>query len=170
MPQAASGPASSTARPREHALLAWLEDAAARLPDKVFVHSIDQGRAIAYAEMHDMVGRVGAAMRARGIGANDRVALLSNNALEHLIVYLGAMCHGATVCTVQVEMNQAYFDEILRALDPALVLHEEALGLGALAAASPGEWQTLGRWDGGSGFFAELALRPGTPQDPAQRV
>ena len=140
----------------------------ARLPDKVFVHSIDQGRAITYAEMHDMVGRVGAAMRARGIGANDRVALLSNNALEHLIVYLGAMCHGATVCTVQVEMNQAYFDEILRALDPALVLHEEALGLGALAAASPGEWQTLGRWDGArdEGFFAELALRPGAPQAP----
>ena len=140
----------------------------ARLPDKVFVHSIDQGRAIAYAEMHDMVGRVGAAMRARGIGANDRVALLSNNALEHLIVYLGAMCHGATVCTVQVEMNQAYFDEILRALDPALVLHEEALGLGALAAASPGEWRTLGRWGGAGdeGFFAELAGRPGAPQDP----
>ena len=92
---------------------------------------IDQGRAISFARMHDMAGRVGAALRARGIGANDRVALLSGNSLEHLIVYLGTMCHGATICTVQVDMNRAHLDEILRALDPALTLHEDALGLEA---------------------------------------
>ena len=168
MPQADPRPAAGPVRPSEHALLAWLEDAAARRPDKTFVHSIDQGRAIAFAEMHDMVGRVGAALRARGIGANGRVALLSNNALEHLIVYLGAMSHGATICTVQADMNRAYLDEILRALDPALVLHEDALGLGEPGAAAPGEWQPLGRWDGdrGEGFFAELAGRPGAPQTP----
>ncbi len=172
MPQAdrrpAAAAATAPARPPEHALLAWLEDAAARFPDKAFVHSIDQRRAITYAEMHDMVGRVGAAMRVRGIAANDRVALLSDNALEHLIVYLGAMCHGATICTVQVEMNRAHLDGILRALSPKLVLHEEALGLGAAGAASPGEWLPLGRWDGGAGagFFAELAGRPAAPQDP----
>ena len=168
MSQAAPGTARAPARPPEHALLAWLEAAASRLPDKPFVHSIDQGRTITYAGMHDMAGRVGAALRARGIGANDRVALLSGNALEHLIVYLGAMCHGATVCTVQTEMNRVHLDEILRALDPALTLHEDALGLGALAAGAPGEWQSLGRWDGGAGegFFAELAGREGAPRTP----
>ena len=168
MPQAGSHPAQPPARPREHALLAWLEDAVARLPDKVLVHSIDQDRAISFAEMYDMVGRVGAALRARGIGANDRVALLSGNALEHLIVYLGTMCHGATICTVQADTNRAHMEEILRALDAALVLHEDGLGLDALEETSPGEWQPLGRWDGGGGegFFAELAGRPGVPQTP----
>ena len=168
MPQAGSHAAQAPARPREHALLAWLEDAAARLPDKVFVHGIDRDRSISYAEMHDMVGRVGAALRARGLGANDRVALLSGNALEHLIVYLGAMCHGATICTVQADTNRAHLEEILRALDPALTLHEDALGLDDLAGAAPGEWQPLGRWDGGGGegFFAELAERPGAPRTP----
>ena len=163
MPQAAPHPAHASARPREHALLAWLEDAAARLPDKVFVHSIDQDRTITFAAMYDMVGRVGAALRARGIGANDRVALLSGNAIEQLIVYLGTMCHGATICTVQVDTNRAHMDEILRALDAALILYEHELGLDA-----PGEWQPLGRWhrDGGEGFFAELAARPGKPQTP----
>ena len=161
-----SQPAPASARPREHALLSWLEAAASRLPDKIFVHSIDQGRAISFARMHDLAGRVGAALRARGIGANDRVALLSGNSLEHLIVYLGAMCHGATICTVQVDMNRAHLDEILRALDPALTLHEDALGLDALAASAPGEWRALGRWDRGDGFFAELARRQGAPPTP----
>ena len=169
--QAAPGAAPAPARPREHALLDWLEAAAARLPDKVFVHAIDQGRAIAYAGMRDMAGRVGAALAARGIGANDRVALLSGNALEQLIVYLGTMCHGATICTVQADTNRGHLEEILRALDPALVLHEDALDLGGLAAASPGEWQRLGRWEegGGEGFFAELAElagRAGAPREP----
>ena len=168
MPQTSSGTAHPPARPREHALLAWLEAAAARLPDKVFVHSIDQDRAISFAGMYDMAGRVGAALRARGLGANDRVALLSGNALEHLIVYLGTMCHGATICTVQADTNRAHMEEILRALDAALVLHEDGFGLGALGETSPGEWQPLGRWDGGAGegFFAELAGRPGEPQTP----
>ncbi len=166
MPQSASGTAHASARPREHALLAWLEDAAARLPDKVFVHGIDRDRAISFAGMYDMAGRVGAALRARGVGANDRVALLSGNAIEHLIVYLGTMCHGATICTVQADTNRAHLEEILRALDPALTLHEDELGLGDLAAAAPGEWQPLGRWDGGAGFFAELAERPGEPRTP----
>ena len=166
MSQAAPGAARAPARPREHALLAWLEAAAAHLPDKTFVHAIDQDRAITFAEMHGMAGRVGAALRTRGIGANDRVALLSGNALEHLIVYLGAMCHGATVCTVQVDMNRAHLGEILRALDAALTLHEGSLGLGGLAAEAPGEWRELGNWDRGEGFFAELAGRSGAPRDP----
>ena len=168
MPQAGPHPAHATARPREHALLAWLEDAAARLPDKVFVHSIDQNRTITFAGMHDMVGRVGAALRARGIGANDRVALLSGNAIEHLIVYLGTMCHGATICTVQADTNRAHMDEILRALDAKLILHEDGLGLDALGETAPGEWQPLGLWDGGGGegFFAELAERPDVPRTP----
>ena len=163
--QAAPGAAPAPARPREHALLDWLEAAAQRLPDKVFVHAIDQGKSIAYAGMHDMAGRVGAALRARGLGANDRVALLSGNALEHLIVYLGTMCHGATICTVQADTNRAHLEEILGALDPALVLHEDALGLGGLADTAPGEWQRLGRWPG-EGFFAELAGRAGAPREP----
>ncbi|MDE0058169.1 MAG: class I adenylate-forming enzyme family protein [Defluviicoccus sp.] len=166
MSQPAPRPAPASARPREHALLAWLEEAASRLPDKTFVHSIDQGRAISFAGMHDLAGRVGTALRARGIGANDRVALLSGNSLEHLIVYLGTMCHGATVCTVQVDMNRAHLGEILRALDPALTLHEDALGLDALAASAPGEWRALGRWDNGDGFFAELARTQGAPRTP----
>ena len=108
MPQAGPHPAHAPARPREHALLAWLEDAAARLPDNVFVHGIDRGRAISYAEMHDMVRRVSAAVRARGLEANDRVALLSGNAVEHLIVYLGAMCHGATTPLTDAMVSRIY--------------------------------------------------------------
>ena len=52
------------------------------------------------------------------LGANDRVALLSNNSIEHLLVYFGVLAYGATVCTVHVEMNRNQLDHILAARSP----------------------------------------------------
>ncbi len=145
--------------PVEHILLAWLESNSVRRPDKVFVHSIDQNKAITYRQAWLAVGRIVGEMAARGLRPNDRVALLANNSIEHLLVYLGVMVHGATVCTIHVEMNAAHFKDILGALDARLVLFEEGLDLERLQGAAGGEWIPLGVWrsDGGEGFFADIA-------------
>ena len=159
MPQSEAPMPAASDQPVEHVLLAWLERNAARHPDKVFVHSIDQDKAITYRQARLAVGRLAREMAARGLGANDRVVLLANNSIEHLMAYLGVMVHGATVCTVHVEMNAAYIEDILGSLDARLVLFEEGLGLERLKGTAGGEWIPLGDWrpDRGAGLFADIA-------------
>ena len=71
--------------------------------------------------------RIAALLHERGIGSNDRVALLADNSIEHLICYFGVMAYGATICTVHVEMNRNQLDNIFARLAPALVLHQDEL-------------------------------------------
>jgi acyl-CoA synthetase (AMP-forming)/AMP-acid ligase II len=146
----------------------WVADSAAAFPDKPFIVSVDQDKTITHGEFAALAAGIGHALAARGVGANDRVALLANNSLEHLAAYIGTLAYGATMCTVHVEMNQVHFEEILTALAPKLVLYEEGLGVERLAGRVAGEWRPLGEWgrDRASGFFAELAGLPATPLPP----
>jgi acyl-coenzyme A synthetase/AMP-(fatty) acid ligase len=157
------GPAESGGRQRDVAasklLQHWFERHAGRLADKVFLDSIDQDKAITYGQLLETAQRLSRYLGQAGIGANDRVALLSNNSLEHLTTYLGVMAHGATICTINVEMNAAYFEDILNGLRPKLVLFEDGAVAGDLADRTPGAWRALGLWqaEGGTGLFADLA-------------
>lgn len=140
----------------------WLERNAARAPDKAFIRSIDQhDKTISNRQLLETARRLSGHLADAGIGANGRVALLSNNAIEHLVAYLGVMAHGATICTINVEMNAAYFEDILNGLSPRLVLFEDGAVSPELANATPGVWQALGDWQaqGGTGLFAALADR-----------
>ena len=75
----------------------WITRAARRDPDKPWIVSADDGRTIPYRELQTATGRIAAFLRDRGIGTNDRVALLANNSIEHLLCYFGVMSYGATV-------------------------------------------------------------------------
>ena len=143
------------------AVRAWLEAGAAVYPDKLLFRSIEQGRDASYAATRATARRMSRFLAARGFRANDRVALLSNNSLEHLMVYYGVIYHGATICTIHVEMNAIVIDELLNGLAPKLVLYEEGIGLEAAAAACACEVLSLGE------FFIALAREsdeaPGPP-------
>ena len=146
----------------------WMERNARIHPDKIAIRSLDQGKEISHGELFRMACRIGRQYEDRGIGRNDRVALLSNNSIEHLIVYLGSLAYGSTICTIHVEMNAIYFEEILNAVNAKLVLCEDGQPqLDRLAGKVPGDWKRLGNWlpDGGDGFFADLARCDDTPGD-----
>src|SRR5262245_56427442 len=102
----------------------WIDRAAEREPDKPFIIAADDGRSLSYAELRAVTRRMAAHLAALGVRANDRIALLSNNSIEHLVSYFGVMAYGATICTVHVEMNRNQLDNILPALRPKLVLCE----------------------------------------------
>ena len=151
-------------------LRGWLEAAARAHPDKPYLVSVEDGRAISYRALARLAARIAGHLASRRIGPNDRVVLLANNSLEHLAAYVGVLYAGATICTVHLEMNRTYLDALLPALAPRLVLFEEGLDLDALIARTGGEWRPLGRWaeDGGEGFFADLAApAPAAPALPA---
>src|SRR5262245_36064149 len=107
----------------------WIARTAARDPAKPWIVSADDGRTVSYGQLQDLTRRVASVLSQRGLGRNDRVALLSNNSIEHLICYFGVMAYGSTICTVHVEMNRNQLDNIFERLQPSLVLYQEDLGL-----------------------------------------
>jgi acyl-coenzyme A synthetase/AMP-(fatty) acid ligase len=136
----------------------WIDRAAARDPDKAFIVSADDGRTLSYSQLRAGTRRIATYLRDCGVKANDRIALLSNNSIEHLLAYHGVMAYGATICTVHVEMNRNQLDNILPTLKPRLVLCEEGLGLDDVVAAAGAPLLPLGAWDNtrGDSFFAAV--------------
>jgi acyl-coenzyme A synthetase/AMP-(fatty) acid ligase len=136
----------------------WIARAAEREPDKPFIVSADDGCTLTYAQLREVTRRIAAHLNAQGVRAGDRIALLSNNSIEHLATYFGVMAYGATICTVHIEMNRNQLDNILPALRPKFVLCEEGLGLDDVAAAAGAPCLPLGAWDDrrGAGFFAAV--------------
>jgi acyl-coenzyme A synthetase/AMP-(fatty) acid ligase len=137
----------------------WIARAAQRHAAKPWIICADDGRTVTYRELHAATGRIAAFLRSRGIEANQRVALLANNSIEHLVCYFGVMAHGATICTVHVEMNRNQLDNIFARLKPALVLHQDGLELDDLLSAVAAPCLRLGRLDGPDQgtFYAEVA-------------
>src|SRR5919198_6537940 len=125
----------------------WIDRAARRAPGKPWIVLAEGGQTVSYGELRQAIGRIAAFLHRRGLGANDRVALLANNSIEHLVCYFGVMAYGATICTVHVEMNRNQLGNIFGRLKPALVLHQDGLGLDDLLAGVAAPKLRLGRWD-----------------------
>jgi len=125
----------------------WIDRAAGRDPGKPWIVLAEGGRTVTYGELRQAIGRVAAFLHQRGLGANDRVVLLATNSIEHLVCYFGVMAYGATICTVHVEMNRNQLGNIFARLKPALVLHQDGLGLDDLLEDVSSPRLRLGRWD-----------------------
>lgn len=151
--------------PAAHGLLACLAANNRRFPDKVLMESVDQDKRITYGQFYQLTNRIARLLQSRGIGANDRIAILSENSIEHFALYFGVMRFGATMCTIHVEMNAVYFADILNAVAPKLTLFAADIPVDGLRDNTPGEWMALGEWDpdGGTGFFAEAAKQSDAP-------
>src|SRR3979490_2183788 len=136
----------------------WIDRAALRDPLKPWLIRAEDGRTVSYGELQDATARIAGVLKARNLDPNDRVALLANNSIEHLLCYFGVMSYGATVCTVHVEMNRNQLDNIFTRLQPALVLHQDALGLDDLLSSVAAPSMRLGRFDrpDHGTFYAEV--------------
>jgi len=149
----------------------WIWRAADRAPAKPWIVSVEDGRTASYGDLREVVDRFAAFLPQCGIGRNDRVALLANNSIEHLLCYFGVMAAGATVCTIHVEMNRNQLDNIFERLKPKLILYQDGLQLDGLLAGACAPRLQIGRWDapGADTLFAELLrYAPSAPQAPAR--
>src|SRR5947199_6060587 len=137
----------------------WIARAAARDPRKPWIVCADDRRTLTYGQLRDVTARIATVLDGRGITAHDRVALLANNSIEHLLCYFGVMSYGATICTVHVEMNRNQLDDIFARLRPKLVLHQDGLDLGDQLAKVGAPHLSLSHFDAPSPgtFFAEVA-------------
>jgi acyl-coenzyme A synthetase/AMP-(fatty) acid ligase len=146
---------------------------AERARDQACLLSIDQQTALTWGQLQGLANRLAVYLSEKGIGANDRVCVLTDNSLENLVLYYGVQRHGATYCTVNVDINSAHLGEMLRRLDPKLVLWHDALDLAAVRAGAPGEWVSFGTCDPGGaaardgGLFEMLSRYPAAPALPS---
>jgi acyl-coenzyme A synthetase/AMP-(fatty) acid ligase len=115
--------------------------------DKAVLQSVDDGRRLSWGALGEWAGRIAHFLHTRGIGANDRIAVLGDNSIEQLILYYGVQAYGATYCTVNVEVNEHHLWEMLGRIDPALVLWQADLDPARLGVGQPGEWIPFGRHD-----------------------
>src|SRR5258705_13203186 len=138
----------------------WIDRGTLRDPAKPWLIRAEDGRTVSYGELQDATARIAGVLKARNLDPNDRIALLANNSIEHLIPYFGVMAYGATICTVHVEMNRNQLDNIFTRLTPKLVLCQDDLALGDLLAGVSAPCLRLGHWDApvADTFFGE-ALR-----------
>src|SRR4051794_35499232 len=137
----------------------WIDRAADREPAKPWIINADDGRTISYGEFRETAARISGVLKARNLRPNDRVALLANNSIEHLLCYFGVMAYGATICTVHVEMNRNQLDNIFARLKPELILHQDGLELDDLLSAVAAPCLRLGRPHGTDpgAFYPEVA-------------
>lgn len=160
--------AEPMAVPEYRSVLTRLRANAQATPDKPALISIDQGSEITWDGLYRACNQVAGALAARGLKANDRVVVLTDNSLENLILYYGVQRFGATFCTVNVEINREHLREIVGRLSPKLVLWHDALDPESLGIGAAGEWVPFGAWNdtAAGGFFAEAARYPETEEVP----
>ncbi len=149
-----------------------LDRHARRDPDKTALYALDQKKSITFGEIQHMADRVARRLVAQGICKGDRVALLSDECLEKLILWLGIWRIGAVVCPLNIEMNIAYVSELLQALEPKLTLWHEDLDGATMTEGVGGDFGRFSHWDpdglgdaGSDEFFTRLAADPESGPD-----
>jgi acyl-coenzyme A synthetase/AMP-(fatty) acid ligase len=110
-------------------------DFAHRHPDKLAIHSIDQRLSIAFGPLRDLVEQTAARMSAQGVRRGSRVAILSGECLEKLVLMFAAWRCGASACPFHAEIAPEHLRSILACIAPQLVVWRRGdLDGGALTA------------------------------------
>lgn len=148
---------------RRHTLSDLLRRSAARHGDRVAI--IDGELSRTYTELDADASRIANALRVRGIGRGDRVALLSRNSLEYAQVVFGVARSGAVLVPVNFMLGAGEIGYILRHSASQGLIVQDALAEVAERAivesqATMGLRVGLGSKRAGWEPFAELVAHP----------
>lgn len=107
-------------------------------PDAVAMEECASGRSVTYAELDRRAARAAAVMAERGIGAGDRVAILSRNCIAFFELLFGCAKLGAILVPLNWRMPARELDQLARDCAPKLLFHgAEDAGVPNLMAAPP---------------------------------
>jgi non-ribosomal peptide synthetase component F len=123
-------------------------ETAARYPERTAL-TID-GEKITHGELDHLAARVGGWLRARGVGAQERVVLCGVNSLDFVTAYLGILRAGGVVVPAGTALAEPELRHLVKKSGAACALGQgEALGrLSALARGDGSLWfvAALGEW------------------------
>jgi fatty-acyl-CoA synthase len=152
---------------------AFLERAAFVYPEKTAV--VDGPARRTYPQLLERVRRLAAALQAMGIGAGERVAVLSPNAAMPLEATFAVPLAGGVLCALNTRLAAAEIDSILNHCEAVALVHDYELdglvvqlrtALPRVRVAAPGEPSA-----GGTGALDyEGLLAAADPAGPAPRA
>ena len=130
-----------------------------------------EGRTITWAQIHERVSEVAAALRERGVRAGDRVAIMMTNRPEFLETMFAANAIGAIVVPVNFRLAPDEIAYILTDSGASLLVVEEATGeTAARARAASGReigFVSTGVTAGADPWFADPPAPAGPPAPPS---
>jgi fatty-acyl-CoA synthase len=115
----------------------WIRARAAATPHRIAIDHA--GRLTSYAELDDRSERLAAALLDSGLRPGDRVATLTTNGDEHVVVFFACAKAGLTLLPLSWRLSPAELAYQLDDAEPALLFVEdehEALAAAALEASS----------------------------------
>ena len=142
-----------------YAVIDWLAYHAATQPDAVATRELPTGRTQSYQAMHDRVGRLAAALRARGVGVGDRVAFLMPNSSDILDLTFATWRLGGVVLALNFRLSATELEFIIGDAGAHVVIYDATLKdlVAATRAPDVGHWiATCGNGDP-SPFEDEIA-------------
>src|SRR5580704_12940331 len=130
-----------------------------------------EGGSVTWAQIHERVSGLAAALRERGVGAGDRVAIMMTNRPEFLETMIAANAIGAIVVPVNFRLAPDEIAYILTDSGASLLVVEEATATAAASARAACGHETgfvsTGGADGADPYFSAL---PGLAGPPAVDV
>ena len=141
---------------------AAFRDFAVRHPHKLAIHSIDQDVSLDFVALDELVERTAARMAEFGISRGSRVAILSGECVEKLILMFAAWRCGASACPFHTEIPAGHLGSILAAIEPSLVVWHRDLDGPAILGGLSCPQESFSRIGECEGFLA----RPGTGSLP----
>jgi long-chain acyl-CoA synthetase len=118
-----------------------LEEHARRRRDKVVVEAPDQGSRVTAGELEALTRRFANFLAGEGVRRGDRISVLSDNGVEALVVFWGALRAGVIVNPINAEIREKHVSQILHEVAPKLVFWSSAL-----PGAAPARWTGGASW------------------------
>jgi len=103
-----------------------------RDPAKTAIVDLDSGFAVTFGELDRITTAIACLLKIRGVAKGSRVLLLSDENLEKLLLWFGIWRLGAVVCPLNIEINAKVLADLIRVVNPALVLWHKELDVEAL--------------------------------------
>ena len=126
-----------------------------------------EGTSITWAQLHERIGAVAAALSERGIRAGDRVAIMMTNRPEFLETMFAANALGAIVVPVNFRLAPDEIAYILTDSGASLLVVEEATAAAAASARAACDREigfvSTGRAGGADPYFPDAAAPAGPP-------
>ncbi|MBT5838932.1 MAG: acyl--CoA ligase [Rhodospirillaceae bacterium] len=149
---------------------AVLNENLGRFPDKTALYDLDQDKSASYAQLHEVANRTARYLQKLGIEKGDRVALLADENLEKLLIWMGIWRLGAVVCPLNIEINAGHICELLQTIEPKLTLWHSDIDGPAMTECVGGIVMRFDGWDAGYSandgeeFFSQLASVDAAPE------
>lgn len=101
-----------------------LDRQAAERPDQVAL--VDAAGELTYAQLREQCCRAAGGLRDLGVGAGDRVALLMDNSIDHIVAWFATSCLNAVEVALNTALKPGQIAQIVQHSEPTVLITDAA--------------------------------------------